>query len=69
MHEQEVRTGVDCSLNRSPRRIDRGGNATDRALVIYLQSVERHRIVRMVVDVQQVVEALGEIDRTHGQRI
>lgn len=63
MHDQEVRVGVDCSLNRSLRSIHRGGNATDRALVIDLQSVERHRIVRVAMDVQQVVEAVGEVDR------
>ena len=68
MHDQEVRAGVDRPLNRALRRIDRGGNPTDRASVIYLQSVERHRIVRVAVDVQQVVEALGEVDRSHAQR-
>jgi uncharacterized protein (DUF3084 family) len=62
MHEEEIRSAVDCALNRPQRDINSGGDPSNRSTMIQLKSVQGHRVIRMAIDPEQAVEALREFD-------
>ena len=68
MHEQEIRSSIDGSLNRTQRNIDGCRDAPDRPTIIDLKAVQRHRVIRMTIDLEQAVDALREFNRSQCYR-